>query len=152
MKTKLTQCLVMGALAIGMSSTVMAVQPPVKIEKLCDLSTLKGLYHFSQADLTRASAGEFRFDGQGGGVGNMTLKFPEADKRIDQVLIGVIFHYEQDIRGECVFSIPDFSGIPLFQTIYAEVSGDAASVIAKGPNGRPAAFELTRGPISSTHE
>ena len=150
MNTKITKCLFLGALAIGMTSTAMAGEHS-KTENLCDLSTMKGLYHFSSEQLTRATAGELRFDGQGGGVANVTVKYPIEANLPDIVIIGANFRYEQDSRGECVFSILN-APLYLSLTIYAEASGDAASMIAQGEVGVPQATEITRGPLANTHD
>jgi hypothetical protein len=148
MKTKITKCLVLGALAISITSTAMAGDHGKKTEKLCNLSTLKGLYHFSHSEPTRTTTGEFRLDGQGGGVGHHTIKFSEAANRSDQDVTGV-FRYEQNKRGECVFSIVESNGKHDNQSIYAEVSGDAASWET---SSNALSTALTRDPITTTNE
>ena len=154
MKDIVTKCLVMGALAIGMTSTAMAEEHS-KTERLCDLSTLKGLYHYSNSQHLPV-AGEFTFDGEGEGTIGGTVKFPAIDERSDLVASGRPFIYEQDSRGECMFTIKLQGANPNLPpselTIYAEVSGNAASVVQNGPILKTIAYEITRGPISHNND
>ena len=145
MKTNLSQCLVIGALAIGMTSTAMAGEYS-KTKKLCNLSTLKGNYSFFDKTDISATAGEFRFDGKGHGVGNFTTKLPDI-AQADEVLVGVVFTYFQDPLAQCKFTIPDFDTRTTIE-IYSEVSGDAATSVGRSIDGRPTATALTRGPAT----
>ncbi len=145
MKLKL---LFVGAVAIGITSNAMA-QESATTKKLCDLSTLKGVYTYFQSNSNSTSAGSNTFDGKGNGVANITVKYsnakPGEQKRDPVDFDKGNFQYAVDNRGECLFSV-SVNGVTMDEQIYATVSGDSAVVIFKGALEYPDAFVMLRGP------
>jgi hypothetical protein len=150
MKTKLTKCLLMGALAIGMSSTAMAEEHS-KTEKLCDEATLIGRYHMHVKTAVTAGAGQYVFDGAGHGVATFTIHWLDPNKT-DPVIEPLHFNYSVDTKDDCKFNLQGFLGQ---RTLYVAVNGDSASVVTDNSVNSvtlPVAYEITRGPISHNND
>ena len=106
---KINAMLLLGAVAIGITSNAIAAQASPTTKKLCDLSTLKGHYTFFQSNSNSTSAGSNTFDGKGHAVAQITVKYsnPKAGEpeRPPVDFDKQNFEYAVDNRGECLFSV-----------------------------------------------
>ena len=145
MKTKFIQCLVLSALAIGITSNAMARKND-KPEPICDNSTLKGLYHYALDAPNLVVAGKFTFDGEGGGVLTYTAHYKDQTK-VEPVNESSPFTYFTDPTVDCKYTLTGFTAGQDKQ-LYTNLNGDSASVITKGGSisGIPVANEIMRGP------
>jgi hypothetical protein len=147
MKNIVTKCLVLSALAIGMSSIVSAGGIPIT-PKLCNEATLIGRYHQHLMTPEGAAAGHYVFDGKGNGVATSTFHYIDTTKD-DPVVNPVYFTYKMDADEDCKFHFT--TGFSAERILYVTDSGDSASLLAKlsRVTSSPNSYEITRGPITS---
>ena len=145
MKNIVTKCLVLSALAIGMSSIVTAGEYS-KTAKLCNEATLIGRYHQHLMTPVGAAAGQYVFDGAGHGVATSTFHWLDTSKT-DPVVVPVQFTYSVDTKEDCKFNLQGFSAE---RTLYVTDSGDSAALLAKlsRVTSSPNSYEISRGPIT----
>jgi len=145
MKTKLTKCLALSALAIGITSNAVAGEHS-KTEKSCNLSTLKGLYHFSIEQSDMVAAGQYVFDGAGSGVRNVDTHYtgttiPQPSTQT------TTFSYFADSTVDCKYIIRGFAATD--RQLYLAVSGDSGAITGEhstNPLAPRVGYELIRGP------
>ena len=147
MKTIVTKCLVLSALAIGMSSIVNAGEYS-KTAKLCNEATLIGRYHQHLMTSDGAAAGQYVFDGKGHGVATSTFYWLDTGKP-EVVVNPVYFTYTMDADEDCKFRFT--TGFSAERILYVAHSGDSASLLAKlsRVTSSPNSYEITRGPITN---
>ena len=147
MKNIVTKCLVLSALAIGMSSIVTAGEYS-KTAKLCNEATLIGRYHQHLMTPEGAAAGQYVFDGKGHGVATSTFHYIDTSKT-DPVVNPVYFTYTMDADEDCKFHFT--TGFSAERILYVTDSGDSASLLAKlsRVTSSPNSYEITRGPITN---
>jgi hypothetical protein len=145
MKNIVTKCLVLSALAIGMSSIVTAGGIPIT-PKLCNEATLIGRYHQHLMTSEGAAAGQYVFDGHGNGVTTSIFHRNDTTDN-DPVVLPVYFTYTMDHKEDCKFNLHGFSAQRI---LYVTDSGDSASLLAKlsRVTSSPNSYEITRGPIT----
>ena len=125
MTTKFTKCLVLSALAIGMSSTVMADEN-TRPEAQCNNATLKGRYLIAATATLNAVAGELYFYGDGTGKYNVTIKQSSADK--PDINRSDTFKYSKDSFGDCHFVLHTKTP-PSSIGMYSSLSGDTIALV-----------------------
>ena len=147
MKNIVTKCLVLSALAIGMSSIVTAGEYS-KTAKLCNEATLIGRYHQHLMTPEGAAAGQYVFDGKGHGVATSTFYWLDTGKP-EVVVNPVYFTYTMDADEDCKFRFT--TGFSAERILYVAHSGDSASLLAKlsRVTSSPNSYEITRGPITN---
>ena len=125
MKNRVAKYLALSALAIGMSSTVMADEN-TRPEAQCNNATLKGRYLIAATGTLNAGAGELYFYGDGTGKYNVTIKQSSADK--PDINRSDTFIYSKDSFGDCHFVLHTKTP-PSSIGMYSSLSGDTIALV-----------------------
>ena len=125
MKNIVTKCLVLSALAIGMSSTVMADKSSSP-DAQCNNATLKGRYIIAATTALNSLAGELYFHGDGNGKYSVTIKQSSAHK--PDINRSNTFLYSKDSFGDCHFVLHTKNPSASLG-MYSSMSGDTIAVV-----------------------